>query len=682
MKIFYDNKKLSTGIDGLDRLLYGGIQIQNIVIEPGNNATCDVFKPLNILISGEVGTNKILLGMQILHGLTKSLRSLSAATGSIKPINISDSIFYTCNDSVRNVQDMLLDMLISESIEHIKKQHLIDPKAWSKNDFSKAIFGIDQHLCDLPLDVIRMDQCIANEQIVYNNRTNALHSINYDRHNGVMEEQADQTLVKRKYDTIEEYAREIAMIDNQFIKDEFFNINIIDSLSNIKILPGNQIPCLLIDGSKDSSNFDVLSPLIIIRFGEDIQVGPDYKPDLIIELRNKQHAVTDYFIRQLCIKKCVLQKTALGWHQYKVQDYGIEVYPSEHLIMQRRRHMPKGLLRTHNDILSETYTQYLDRRMRNGSMCGLSDIERLRTFDNSRESIRKDNLNEPISSIKRIDCAGNILKEIIVGSRNKNDGCQVTALIGEANTYKRFLTLGTTFSGACRKEHTLKILFDKDDAAMLRRVVCPAMMYLGKNLLTEKCLKNCLSCYEYVHFKEIRPGCISSDEFFYYLIRQICLSNECADKEGENHRIKRIVMDDLVRIDFRFPMLKSDPLFLTTLISICRDYNIDLIILCDREAYLAKELRVQADNVICTERNEKEIKLYIEHYAGYNDPSHIYGCTITQIEELFCCDTDKKSGTEFILNEKHIKGFPVSSMREYWASADIEKIIKYFKDKQ
>lgn len=689
MKIQYHNEKLSTHIEGLDRILFGGIQLQNSVEFLADSGSPKSTKPLTIVIQGELGTSKSLLGMQLLHGLTKSLRKL----GDIKDdtdgaISLVSSVFYSENSNRENFSDMLLDMLISQYTSRIIEDRIIDESRWNGSLFSSAIFDIEkQSHAFTSLKYNELDRYIAEGKVIYNNRTNALHLM-YDANAGSNNANAN-LIAKRKYDNLLDYIRNGCVSDDELAKD-FFPISIMSS-ENFSMDFNDEydrIPCLLLDSEQSELPDHILArSLIVIRIVEENkQYIAKCKPDMVIRMRISPHKLNGYLQHQISIAKSVLQTTANGWHICKKQDYGFEVYPSSHVLLQRRRHMSKELLRTHLGILSETYAQYV-------ASTGKNDPEERRESGNSRllDYENKVSVNEErrwkdlIDSIGREECVSKILKDILLNDEKFSGNCgkfehesQVTAIIGEANTYKRYLTLGSTFCACCRKEQTLKLLFDKEGNIMLRRIICPAMRLLKENAQdVDNALKGCRECYEYIHFKEIRMGCISPDELFYYLIKQIRLSREARNGTGSKAKyapIKRLIIDDLMKIDFCFPMLQDDSLFLTTLISICRDMDIELMILCDKSARLAHELRFQADNVICTERTPKDILLYVEKFSGYNDPSRIYGCRISRIDELFYCDK-ADGGRKICLNEKCISGVSVSSMSGYWVSNDTDKLF-------
>lgn len=696
MKITYQNEKLSTHIEGLDKILFGGVQLQNPLENASENKSKDKSgcscksKPLKIIICGELGTSKSLLGIQLLHGLIKSLYALESSKGEWE---LCDPVIQMKEGTENNFSDMLLDMLISKCCNQIVEGNIVDPEKWgNSSSFSSAIFDIcqnsnEQYKCKYFPIYHSLDRYIAEGKIIYNNRTNALHLMYGPRQTNDV---GKNMIARRLYNDIRKYAGNIQTGDKELDRD-FFPISFYFEEKDIphacsKGEGEKKIPCLLIfeDNSKVLNELKIRSLIVIQIVDGDVPKSND--ADLIIQLRKHTHKINDYQYFQLSVIKSVMQSTSYGWHQYKKQDYGFEVYPSTHLLLQRRRHMAKELLRTHFSILSETYAQYVY----NASEHGRTDLEKdeilmLRDYELGEKEREEEKWRDLVNSIGREECASSILHEILIGSKRTDKGNSgnegsVTAIIGEANTYKRYLTLAGTFSASCRGEQTLKILLDKDGDIMFRRIVCPAMKFIkgDKNdCISPYC--NCRKCYSYIHFKEIRMGCISPEELFYYILKQIRLSRESRNSKYP-HEIKRIIIDDLMKLDFCFPILRNDSLFLTTLISICKDEGIDLFILCDKSAQLVYELRFQADNVICTERTSEDILLYIEKYAGYNDPSRIFGCRIANIEELFYCDRDEDS-SKFYLNSKQISGLSISTMNNYWVSNDTEKIVNAIKSK-
>ena len=80
-------------------------------------------------------------------------------------------------------------------------------------------------------------------------------------------------------------------------------------------------------------------------------------------------------------------------------------------------------------------------------------------------------------------------------------------------------------------------------------------------------------------------GCISSDELLYYLEEQLEIY---FDEKGS--RIKRIIFDDLQKVDFCFPLLKDNGLFFADLKSFCQKIS----------AYMPKKLmKLELESIIC-----------------------------------------------------------------------------------
>ncbi len=665
MKITYNNEKLKTHIKGLDKILFGGIQLQDIC-NPKDNTV-----PLKITICGERGTSKSLLGMQLLHGLTKSLRALKTPNcGKDDSWDLVAPIYVTNSKTKNFLSDLLLDTLISQYTNRIIEEHIEDETKWIDSDFCRSIFEIDDPItgknCLLrsAFNPQTLDKYVAEGVLVYSNRTNGLHLLSSDGGRDL----SDNLIAKRKFQQIDEYKDLKNPLSNDFFKVDICGKNEYNSfyISNLK--DRVKIPCLLLDSQcKDIFRYeDDSNVLILIRIIRDESMLDMINSDLIIRLRTHEYPGNQYLMRQLSVLKSVLQSTAQGWHQYKRLDYGIEVYPSTHLVLQRRRHMNKELLRSHLNMFSETFAQFQEHKRDNT----IDDFIRFTDYESKKAEYEQIRWEEHKEAGKRNECVSDILKDILTAERTEPF---VTAFIGERNTYKRYLTLGSTFNASCHGEHTLKILLEKDSSIMRRRVECPVMRYLHRDEI-EKCeIKKCKNCYERIHFKEIRMGCISPAELIYYIQKQIELSRKDKSKE-----ITRIIIDDLMKIDFCFPLLKEDNLFLTTLISVCKEEGVDLLILCDRNASLAHELRAQSDNVICTEYKDDTFKLYIEKYAGYKNPSHIFACQIKDIDKLFYCES---TGNEksLQLNNKCIKGISVSSMSDYWTTCDTDKIIKYIR---
>lgn len=662
---FY-GQKIKTEIEGLDQLFFGGLYLN-----------CPdamyVHKPLSIAIYGDKGTSRALLAMQLLHGITKSLKKLEFYTPSDqKLIQIQDPLFYTDNKGLDNLSDMLLDMLTAQAITKLVEKNAQKKNTWKSSILCNAIFDTSHPLnSQISLDTDQLDFFLGQEILVYDIHTNALHLARPNKVSA-KNENAYEPIFLRKKLSVEEYMKAMetaCRIQNDEMSSNFFNVKFYSreqshpmELGTYEREENKVIPCLVIDQTKPDPANNILLNLLKEKSFVTILISdeePDRKLstfDMIIELRRYEDNDIHYVFNQLCIKKSAIQDTAMGWHIFKKREYGFEVYPSTHVLLQKRRHMPRSILMSQCSVLEETYQRFMENH--SSKLPGNSVREYLQIKEHHEK------LTPPFVDYSKLEhgqsSAFSILKKILMPSKH-DSRTESTALIGPPNTFKRFLTLSSTFYASSQNIHTLNIFLDKEDIVMFRKILCPARICKQVPNDCEEA-KSCIECYNHIHLSNIRMGCISSEEFFFYLIKQIKISH------NSQNPIKRVVIDDLQKIEFCFPALHTDKLFLTTLISICKDYEIDLIMLCDNSSPLVPALRAQADNVICTERLKdiNALNVYIERYAGFSKPSQIWKCSFTNIMEQFFCE---KNGNiyQFNISDRNISESYISSMDDYWS---------------
>lgn len=684
-------QKISTNIIGLDRLLYDGLDLS----EDGNI----------ILIRGEIGSEKTLFGMQLLYGIAQSIDCLNLGK------DIHHCFFSTYVDE-KCLNDWLLDMIISSGIQNMTDIAVSSPsKARSTNSFAKAFFIVNDKILGkeynlrIPYEKVMnsTDELICNEAIYYNNRTNALHFRYYtndgSQNSPILRTDDSNMLFKRKHQYISQYLETnnnksqeaetikslgksigYPIVDVQMKKVE--KDALIDGLS--KIGKGGLVAVdVAFEGMDENATITFLSSVVgilknqrlgIIIVPSDTKI-PESEFDMIIDLtsQTKTAGHSDYAVRYLAITKSRKQEAAKGVHQYKKRDYGLEIYPSLYTYFQQRRYLQRAMVYTHSDVITDTYQQYLDKHKFLGNSI---------TYDNYAKEIEKMPMHYVNALYPKYDSDYNsidVLERIMLSSgsseqarNNDNDEKNevenliygyrggVTAIIGEANTYKRFLTFGSVFSSSLHREHTLFLLLNKDDSTIRRRLACPARMKKDKDCIS------CLNCYKYMHFMNIYMGSITTEKFIYFFERQL----EVCFADGK--KIKRVVIDDLEIVDFCFPFLKENELFLAALILICKEKGISLYVLCDKHGKQAKALKALSENVIYTNRDKDgKLLIYIEKYAGYNNtPSKIYCGKVKSVKNLFECydrmDEKEQTSSYFAFNTMQIEDNPVSSMEDFW----------------
>ncbi len=671
----YTKVKVSTFIDGLDQILYDGLDLSR-------NHTL-------IIIRGGEHTEKTLLGLQMMYGIAQDLNNNEYP---VVPC------FYTNHYSCEYINDLLLDIIITKCIQLMTILYVSNHNTGSFQDnlFSQLFFKTPNNQ-NFNYQLQEIDNLICQEAIYYSNRTNALHYRTTENYT-----HDENFIVERRGEGISDYFNKGSRSKDQQInklkklsnrlkyplidsKTENFNSkNITDlknEISSHDYDATSLVACydLIFSSFKNFSHITELLNSINQKHKVALVVIPDNIPlsnlyaDMIIDLTNKD--VEHYTLQYLCITRCIFQLTAKGWHQYKRRDYGIEIFPSINTYFSKRRYLQRALVYTHSDVVTDTYQQYLDS-------LGVSKYHsgEYREYTENKERRKKEYINDLLSPEISYNTSIDILEKILL-SRGKDNGMQnkngiplmrrrdciklfrggVTAIIGEANTYKRFITFGSIFSSSLQYEHSLILLLNKDTSMTRRRLSCPAMMHSG-TCRNEKCAQ----CYSYIHFMNIFMGNITSDEFIYFLRRQVSIPFT------DGQRISRVIIDDLQILDFCFPLLKNDPLFVPSLAALCHELDIDLYILCDREAEATYKLRAIADNVLCTERDtDGALLLYIERFAGYdNTPSKIYCGKIKRPKEIFeCYDISEENGQiirQYGINDEHIEDRSVVSMNEFW----------------
>lgn len=684
-------RKYGTRIDGLDRLLYGGIDLQT---------------PLTVVaVTGNDETERSLLGLQILYGVGQSLYKVLQNSPDTQKKDLH--IHHMSSDSNgKRAEKHLLNVIISSNVRQLMEMYVSTPaheRDRITNVMSSIFFEDNIEIGNPAFDEIannrlvnmvkeRTDYLLGKEVLYYSNRTCGIHLRSAK---GCQDLDADSDeenlLFRRRFKTIKEYFEEKDLTEkilkyNKYFPAPFINVDFeeLPGCNDLtEILPphtnGESIVAINLT-EKDSMQISEYERIIynlkkednvrlLLLILPDQNTLPDHLVDMRIEMKNVWNDT--YLYKYIGIEKSRIQNRVLGLHQYKQKDYGIEVYPSVHTYYEQRRYLQRALIFTHSDVITETYQQYIDeKRNRPNEKTGYKDY-----IDNKKKQAQDKYLalypkyDQGMSSVDVLDRIMLSQKDLYKdSSRNVLDeplfylGC-VTAVIGEPNSYKRFLTFGSIFSSSQNKEHTLVLLMNKDYTAIRRQLFCPARAERKDDDMM------CMKCYGYIHFMNMSMGNVKPEEFIYYLNRQL---DTCYD---DGKKIKRVVLDDLQIVDFCFPELsKQDNMFLPTLVSVCKERGIWLYVMCDKDSKSVGALRALSDNVICTDKGKDgQLIVHIERYVGYhNTPSMIRSCYVKKAKHLFECyekiNDDDESVRYFELNNQQIISKSEPTLRQYWNS--------------
>lgn len=668
-KIVENNEvqRIPTRICGLDNLLYGGLDI--------------IKRPFTIVIRGGAGSESTLFGLQLLYGIALSLSEKERDTPFTKPVT---PYFVTSCHKKIDIDTLMIDTFISSCIYSMTRR-IID-KSYCESDLSKLTntFFETKTIVNynnwpngspkMPIQEIKTkpDQLIAESVMYYNNRTRALH---YRTADNIAD--LSNMVYKRKHQSINEYLTPKDKDEiNQFLygalHTQLLNTEI-RSLEEMEHIVAPVLIAVEMDNTKEKT-FDEMRETItklkkmaaisILIVDEETNI-PANDSDILIDLYNKTR--NGYVLHYLNMKQNSHQSSVLGEHQYKRRDFGIEVFPSIHTYSKIKKNYHRSLIYTQSNIIDDTFPQYLNRNARHHH-----DIYSYEDFINNKSKFTDVMMNElhPSNNVKLISY--DILKKIFLTGQKEDckqkDYCYhdeeglVTAIIGGGNTFKRYLTIGSAFSAAVNNEDTLIVVLNKEKHLIHKRMACPARM-------RHNCYKpHCADCYRHFHLMNIYPEYITRDEFIYMLHQRIKLA---FDKPAGSY-IKRIIIDDLQILDYSFPFLKGDGDFLSAIMNICREHDISLYILCDKEAKSRDILKALADNVVCTEKTgDGKPRIYVERCSGYyNPPSKMYCGVVDKIEELFECNEQYCANAEnnyhFTISPIRIEDMTIPNNDHFW----------------
>lgn len=384
-----------------------------------------------------------------------------------------------------------------------------------------------------------------------------------------------------------------AMLEGPFQKDPVSDVLQVIQSANMKT------ELLILDGLSVLNNDDrqrigwthmlrmlrKKTKLSIIVYERESQndVFLDHEVDVVICLRGQQHQMQDrsgYYMHEICIEKSRYQSSALGWHQYKIRAWGLEVMPSIHFNMHRPQTSDNQFLKSMYSIQSNP-----DSEMRKGYVpiksADISIVDALLDGIAPGTTTALFGTRGTFKTLLSID--------FLVASANNNMGKGlIVSLIDDVETIRDLMK-----ETKIDKNSSGEGGATDQDPNFEKSVCCPRRLN-GCNITDQ--LK-CKKCVDKIFLYHQNPGCVSAAEILYNIKERIEVENL-----ETNSQINRLVFWDITQIDHRFPLLREERLFLPALMDLSNKYRISTLFIGAANSLYSNTVSAMADNVIFAKR--------------------------------------------------------------------------------
>jgi len=394
--------------------------------------------------------------------------------------------------------------------------------------------------------------------------------------------------------------------------------------------------------------------VLVHESGGECYSSLDYQCDTVIELRGQtqEFARVHYFLTDLAILKSRFQQSALGWHQYKTHDDGLIVFPSVHFLLHKHKSLADRL---------------------EDSKSPITEVEDV----------------SPRHAVARRDKSfiTQLLGRDQDGRHNLKAG-SCTVLLGPRRCLKTQITFDFLRAGsilASPEPGLLASLIDNQGTIVGQRSClcerdCKGRMAEGNG--PGDCDNT--PCYQHVHLLHFPPGCITANEFF------SCLEERLRFQEAQGKAFRRFVFWDLAQLEYRFPLLYRDPMFLPGLMDYLkysrssekrgRERQITSLFMGASNTEIARSASAMADNVLFCWQDERlsdrkrGIAVYVDRIEGHPgendlfftvDPSLPAARSVAATSDSrpnldfgSLNDTDLLGGEDMIAEIKKLQGLP------------------------
>lgn len=546
---------IRTGIEGLDKVLNGGIIYDDSVV---------------IVVRGKRGIFKTILGMQTMLGVQRSFEMNDPQKEY--PISL-----YSLNKSDCILKRMFRSMVVSREVENIKKGRPNKLRAYlDKIGGGYATFEEDIRHQLLTFDS-NTDRFLRGEEVTPI-------TINI----------SDDDIVDKIKLTLQGYGNNENQTD--YLSPNLNDFS--DMMQKIETLPAKEPgkeqhhACIVVDGLSRMTEeelgrlpLEMLEQVlrqrskISILIMNDSETIRNLDADIIIDMQRSFDKVHNYTYHELNIAKNVKGQFAFGWHKYKSMNGLLYVYPSIHKLLSQQY------------TVDNTFIQAIstDGRYAQPFAC-LSD-DRIPPLSLGEGLVPPDFPNRRISEKEKSDKPSTekeILSKLLIP--HKVDKGRVTTIVGNHNTFKRFLASITILNSIISGHQVLVLLLNERRKGMMD-LIDKIRSDAGINA------EDAAEYYQQLFFWEVRMGCISPEELISFVLEYIQMQKDKCPKK----RID-IFFIDLATVEQCFPMINNESLFVPTLSTLCRERKVDLHFVCNKHFARRSTVCTVSDMLICTER--------------------------------------------------------------------------------
>ncbi len=635
---------LPTHVEGLDTLLRGGL-----LLPPNPNTAQE--EGFVILIKGHPGTGKTTLAFQIACGATrwKGYKDVVFKCSSVKKNSKTNGCTKLENyeKQIDDIQRQLNTAFPDESNDSEKGIPLRVPLIFSwEQDTNDILATFRRFETDL-------DECDCDDSpwtIIYKQRENSV----------------EKTHLVGIYNPTSQKNDEAHIPANTSAAN--WAVEIGNELERIP--EKHKAPLIIIDGlnllsTDERHTFDMerlvkklrRSAIASILVYED-ETGHheciDYLVDMIIQLEGEECLIPiPHYRNRLCITKSRFQQSVLGWHHYKIRDKnGFLVFPSLHYQTHRFGKIQQQFENSgisineiggnenngekcpcenkpcfslypcqSEDCTSSTCEGFrfpllqcdgCNANPRNNCIAELLKSTHKQKWEQANRDSRKnyrfsaiEYLLAPREAQASIATTPNKKQEKDTAKKNndfdtilKRGSCNV--VLGGRRTCKTLLTLDFLRAGSANDEGGMLVSLMDNEATIInqRNRLCQWFPYQ-----TESCEDN-WTCYKNISLFHMHLGRISPGEFFHWLDKRIRAGIQT---EKGPIPIKRLVFWDLTQLEYRFPFLAKEELFVPALVDYLKHkWAITSIFMSASNTEMAQSISAIADNVIFAWRDTKK----------------------------------------------------------------------------